>query len=703
MSSWARKKQQQKRILEEEDPLFLLSGGIVKSNNENNNSLNSFNNNESSSETNKQSDDFDAYDVNVVGVKSKVDEMDWLSLGDEPTTKTKPSKTNNSTPTTTTSSNNLINSNSKQPSTPTTTTIIEQQPITQQKNLPPKPLPNVVTKPLPTVTPKPLLPTTPTSSSSSNNNNFNNNLEEELKKSKELIKSLQLQVSQLEIEKFNLQKKLDNIPLEDLVQNGHKDFDDYFDIPMTLIDKIADGLTCTQYDKMILTKGKDNNNNSFDELYDDFDENVFKYKNLMGKDYNLLLEEEIQAYCNLRKLRTYSEKYRMLTKFGTFVNYDIIIPVILFLEQTLTFRSFMQLLLDADSVNYFYLNIYCKYLKRLGDLKTLQRVYKYCGMVREELMALYTMALKIVNPFEKLDALEHLLSFVQKNAQAIDNSPTNNTNFNNLKYSLNCSAELTKHISNYIHLISRQLKIDEFDKVIATKEAVFQSYPRNNIYNTTVADTLRYCCFYHPFASEEKLSSPKGLAKLFQLSLHRYLYEMIVSRSKIGDWKGVISAFQKATKEGLTNCSAFELKENYGDATGQSSSGGGISGAIAKFFKGKPNRAESNSVLNIYNVCNVMKMFRAPKSILQEVFLSYSFQKDEIQLKYDLSKEFKIYKISISIIVNDFKDRDLLLQLKDEIVKKYHGTDKTEIIDELNSYLYNKKLKWKKATINIEQ
>ena len=283
--------------------------------------------------------------------------------------------------------------------------------------------------------------------------------------------------------------------------------------------------------------------------------------------------------------------------------------------------------------------------------------------------------------------MEHALSFLQKNAQAIDNP----SGVLGQRYSLDCAEELTIAVANLIHLTSRQIKIDEQDNVIAKsgKNTTFIQFKKYPVYNTTLSETLKYCLFYHNSAPDDLPSSPRSLAKFFGLSQHRFLYEAIVARSRINDWKGVMAAFSKAQKDGLCYCSAFDMKMQKENS------------AFMKLLSGKPNRSESNSILNIFNVLHVLKTFKAPLQLIKDVIEAYSFQKTEVELKLELAKEYRIYDIAIQCIVNDLKDRDMLIKLKDDVNRRYNQPDKMALQEEINNHLYSKKIKWKKATISI--
>lgn len=286
-----------------------------------------------------------------------------------------------------------------------------------------------------------------------------------------------------------------------------------------------------------------------------------------------------------------------------------------------------------------------------------------------------------------MDSLEHCLSFIQKNAQAIDNP----VGFKSNKYSLDCAEELSIATANLIHLTAKQLKIDEQDNSIALsgKHPIFKQYKKFPIYGSTLSETMKYCLFYHNAAPDDQIACPRTLAKFFDLSQHRFFYDAIVARSRIGDWKGVMIAYSKAQKDGLCYCSAYDMKMQKGNS------------GFMKLLTGKPNRADSNSILNIYNVMQVLKLFRAPIPMIRDLLQSFSFQKTEMELKAEIAKEYRIYDIAIQCIVNELKDRDMLIKVKEDINRRYEGPDKISLQEEINNHLYNKKMKWKKATINI--
>ncbi|KAG2388172.1 hypothetical protein C9374_001022 [Naegleria lovaniensis] len=723
--SWVnRKRELKKKMMEEaeEDPILMLSGGKINSSHT---TFNSYNEESNTAVPMMKNDRSSEAPKSTLHSSSQ-------SLSEKPSSNDKiiHNKSNSNIDSLDSFLNNVSSVSNKNPNHSMTSNSMfdNKPPQSGQPNLPQtKQLPNVpqsktgsqhsttTVKPLPKVSNPP---------SSVTSKVTNETTEQNVKKSDpvqspsqkqemtlEMFESLKKQIIELELENQKLKRELQESQggsLHDMVeeipsnQSTHDSgFDDYFSdkkvIVLTLSDEIREGLRCNELNKVHIVKTKttskkkppvygteeeDEESEIINQSSKTEDGYEYKYSKT---NYYVEQNKELDAWCNLRRLRDSKHKISLLKSCGK--NYDIVLPILLSIEQSLNFRSFMDVLVESDRQEGYYVWLYIKFLKKLGDTSTLLKVYKFHGMIREQALLQYQLAIQKHDPYERIEDLEHCLSFIQKNAQVIDNP----TGFLSHKYSLDCAEELSIAVANLIHLITKQIKIDEQDNIIAKsgKNSLFIQFKKYPIYNTTLSETLKYCLFYHNAVSDDQVTSPKSLAKFFNLSQHRFLYEAVVARSRIGDWKGVMNIFGKAKKDGLCYCSAFDLKIHKENSS------------FMKLISGKPNRSESNSILNIHNILQVLKIFKAPRPMIRDLLESYAFQKTEIELKFEIAKEYRIYDVAIRCIVDDLKDRDLLVKLKEDLNKRYHDADKSALQDEINSHLYNKKIKWKKATINV--
>jgi hypothetical protein len=301
-------------------------------------------------------------------------------------------------------------------------------------------------------------------------------------------------------------------------------------------------------------------------------------------------------------------------------------------------------------------------------------MYAVQDNVADECMLRVKHALLVENPTLKLEALEDCITFLKNNQERLKRYCDKNNLFDISSYN-----EL---INDAYNLLARQLKIDQHDAMIAQqgKEMIYLEHPRFNITGTTVSTSLRYLLFYHPYADDTKLSSPRAFAKMFKLSQHRYIYEAMHTRARIGDWKAVHHLFDKAKQANLCYMSSFEFKDL------QSTTG------VTGFLKKKLNTGskDSYSVLAVNNFISTALEFNAPPQVF-EILLNEVENPEE---RYELAKSRQVWGVAIKCAV-ELKDRELLQAIRKEVVDKYTAEESSALRLEIDQLLHGNKIKWK--------
>jgi hypothetical protein len=440
-------------------------------------------------------------------------------------------------------------------------------------------------------------------------------------------------------------------------------FDDYFHVigsnyATSLVTTISEGLTATDIVNMLPIRPRSGN---------DDDWNGYEY------DSHDLYEKQENAYCQMHRIRSLEDKNVLLQC----LEYAPLaaLPVIQWCESTLSFQNFMGILNAPDNIKF--IKSYIGHLKVIGDLKQLSKIYNHQQDIIEECLLRMKHALLVIDPNERLEAVEDAIQFLKGNQEQLKRQCQQEG-----KFDISCYGDM---LVDYHSLLSRQMSIDKYDANIAAqgKEIIYLEHPRYNITNTTLSVSLQYCLFYHPYADETKLSSPKAMAKLFRLSQHRYIYEAMHTRARIGDWKAVHHLYEKAKQANLCYMSAYEYLQIQSTA--------GVTGFLKK--KLNTGSKDSYSILAVNNFLSVALKYNAPLQFME--MLINELEKPEE--RFELARKRQLWHIAIKCAAHDLKDRDLLQSLRDEIVDKMSAQESSELRHEIDQLLHGKSIKWKKG------
>jgi len=281
------------------------------------------------------------------------------------------------------------------------------------------------------------------------------------------------------------------------------------------------------------------------------------------------------------------------------------------------------------------------------------------------LMLQYHQAMNIRDPGARIQKLESIMSAFRLAA------PNNDIGEHFLRNNL-LSTDFAKHIVDSINLLGRQVRIEEHDSAVARqgRDLIYIENPRHNIIHISIADTLKYCLFYHPYADEFKLSSPKNFAQSFRLVRHRYLFEAARTRCRLKDWKSVEQLYKTALEEHLCSCSSYEYMNQ--------------KGSTGSFLKSKfSSPKNSTSILSVTSFLQLAMNYNAPKGLI-EVFIK---QCPDPQERCDLARKNQLYQIAVDCAIKELKDKELCIKLNKEIVEKLGAENSQDLREQINQYI----------------
>eukprot|EP00753_Platysulcus_tardus_P000012 PLAT10007.1.p1 GENE.PLAT10007.1~~PLAT10007.1.p1 ORF type:complete len:599 (+),score=186.55 PLAT10007.1:29-1825(+) len=235
--------------------------------------------------------------------------------------------------------------------------------------------------------------------------------------------------------------------------------------------------------------------------------------------------------CGFRSL---AEKTELLDLAQRTADARVVKEVVLFLSETLSPDLFAQMLLIRPEATAQY----------VSTLRCRVRLERACGkkwrLWEHPVVALYA---RLGRPEQLGKEMMHAVfteSDVSTRLAMIDEAL-------DTLLKLPEAAQSAMELQDYAELLQRQLAIERHDAAAAAsgREVIYEKYPRKSIVDGTVAETLRYCLFYHPKAAKSKLSSPLNLKERMDINSRRYTWLSLRARAQIGDWKAV----QKLTEK----------------------------------------------------------------------------------------------------------------------------------------------------------
>jgi hypothetical protein len=241
------------------------------------------------------------------------------------------------------------------------------------------------------------------------------------------------------------------------------------------------------------------------------------------------------------------------------------------------------------------------------------------------------------------------------------------------------AVDYAQHIVDLINLLSRQIKVEEHDSRIAMqgKELIYIENPRYNIIGLSILETLKYCLFYHPYAEENKLSSPKSIAQAFKISRHRYLFEATRMRCKMRDWKAVELLYKTAVDENLCYVSSYEHLNRRSSATG--------------FLKSKfSGRKNSLSILSVSSFLQLIVDHKGPPTLIEYLIR----QCPDPEEKFALARKNQLYQLAVECVTRELKDKELCLSLNKELVSKLGAEESQQLREQINQFLSKNEKGW---------
>jgi hypothetical protein len=544
-------------------------------------------------------------------------------------------------------------------------------------------------------------------------NNINNNNNSNISKDNALYDELEMlrkQVAALQIKNTELSQELVKQKQSTMkpISEQQDSFEDYFQVPSSpelqpaenelneIVKRVKTGLFATDISHAFITR--DTRTwfyNKTDEIYEIQEKTsslrVSKSSDLYELSGTELNDERLQAWCNIRSLRSIEDKRSLLyachydrsknylnsngdrnadnLKFP--INYDAVIAVLLSIEQSVTFREFMRCM--AGPENRVYLDAYIGYLRKLNDYDQLMKVYRFHSMHQHVFTLRLEMAIKLRDPKARLQEYDSIITTFR--LRDANNPLADYVRRNDLFF-----IDYGIHITDAINLLSRQLRIEEHDRSVAAqgKELIYLEHPRYCIVDLSIADTLKYLLFYHPYADESKLSSPKGMAQIFRVTRHRYLYHAAVTRSRIRDWKAVEALFNTAVTENLCGMSSYEYANLKSSSTG--------------FLKSKlSTRKYSLSVLSAASFVQLINLFGGPIQLLHFVIDKCPDPEE----KYDLARKNRCYNVAVQCVITQLKNKDMAISLRREVVDVLGAQESQSLREQLD--LFITKLEKKKS------
>ncbi|KAL0491491.1 hypothetical protein AKO1_004031 [Acrasis kona] len=545
----------------------------------------------------------------------------------------------------------------------------DNQSISKPNHVTIKPLPSannsaVVSRQLPPPPSKPQPPSQPKQRTPSNDQDLseteilknrvaqlqlqNQELQTELKKADRSLYD-ELEEDQLTIEKTE-EDVVQKVKLTQRIQSD--EFDEYFHLDKSSssssnIDSIKDGITSCDISNLII--------NSHHDGYEYSDANLY--------------ERQENAMCQLRRVRSMQDKSNLLQELKH--SPDAAMAVILWCEQTLNFHNLMSLLTGADNAQH--LEAYIGHLKRIGDTRQLSLTYGHFNMIREETLMRMKSCLTRKSLSEKSRTAQECSQFISNSRESIKSKCNKNSLFDISHYH--------QTMVDQSNLLQLQSRIDELDS--HAKDPIFQQYKRSDISGTTLSNSLQYCLFYHPYATETKVASAQSMAKSFALSEHRYFYEAVHTRARIGDWTAVKSLYQNAKKKNMCYMSSLEYRELHNST--------GVSGFLKK--KLVTGTKDSYSVLAVNNFITDALMYNAP-SLFVEFLLN---ELNDPLERFHLAKKRHVWHVAIKCVAYELKDKEMLQQLRLEILNVMSAHDSMQLRNEIDQLLHGDKIKWKKS------
>ncbi|KYQ92432.1 hypothetical protein DLAC_06412 [Tieghemostelium lacteum] len=216
----------------------------------------------------------------------------------------------------------------------------------------------------------------------------------------------------------------------------------------------------------------------------------------------------------LHKYKSLADKSNLLRLTVKTMNNDNILMVLQFLYDTLRDRLFI----DEVSKYPNLIDMFFGFLRKIGKFNDIINLQKLLKNQSEELYISLYMAINEKDMRKRRVLLGNWVN--QYKSQT--------------RYSL-----YIQQIEQYIGLMDRQIRIDEFDSQQALKDPFFLKYPRSPIYGRSINDTMYYMFLYHPSAPKDKLSSPISLKDSFEVSEKLFLINQLKARSITQDWNYV--------------------------------------------------------------------------------------------------------------------------------------------------------------------
>lgn len=214
-----------------------------------------------------------------------------------------------------------------------------------------------------------------------------------------------------------------------------------------------------------------------------------------------------------------TQKKELLNEAIRWYDGNAIMAVLIFLQKTLSASLFHKLILDKPIA----LNHYLKHLKVHREFTKLNDILEMLGKTEDALMFSYKAITTHSHPETKLNKLRKF----------------RDTHLSRVEF-------LGPSIQEQITLLECQLPIEDADAMHEKdgRNLIFQSVPRPKLPNSSVIDTLYYCCLYHFYLEENQFASPLFIRKVHQLTEKQFVWTALRAFTRLELWKDIDKLFQ---------------------------------------------------------------------------------------------------------------------------------------------------------------
>ncbi|RWS27249.1 spermatogenesis-defective protein 39-like protein, partial [Leptotrombidium deliense] len=329
--------------------------------------------------------------------------------------------------------------------------------------------------------------------------------------------------------------------------------------------------------------------------------------------------------CSLYHFKSRHEKVTLLDTAISIGDGSALVTVINFLRQTLSKRIFnYEISKRPIAINHLISN-----LKNTEQINEAVDFLTFLGLNNEIAHIKLSQCLKTKSIDAKIRQLKHCNS---NYFQGIDNELAFWGNFVNAHIDL---LELQQPIENED---SRQELLPECNQK-------FIQIPRHSILNSSVIETLFYCCLYHYELSENNFASPKSICNRHSLNEKQFVWTALRSLCLANKWPDIDGLFQ---------------------------------------YKSWLGSRKLKSPIPMKKVVKLLHKHEAPVELIEK----YLKQVEESETRMNLAMSFKMHRFVVELCAN-LRDRNTL----QTYISKLRPQSEEYLMAQ--NYLRNSSIKWK--------